>query len=296
MKTGKLTGVGVGPGDPEHITLKALKAIKTADILMLPAKSREACRAYMIAEEACEIFNREIASLKGTGSYFKTNSTSETVSDNTSNADPDNISDDISGRDTDGKATEHIVNNNSNKNQFIDISDKDCIFEPFPMKMDKQSLHNFHTNVANKISSLIADGKNVVFLAIGDPCIYSTFHYIASIIKDEGYETEWINGIPSFCASAARLGISLAQNNEPIHIIPGKCDLNDIKELKGTRVIMKPSRTDPAFRDYIKEAGSRDGCSVYWVSECGLPGERIAYKASEIPEDMGYMSVVIIRE
>jgi precorrin-2 C(20)-methyltransferase len=241
MTTGKLTGVGAGPGDPEHITLKGLKAIRMADVLMLPAKSREECRAYMIAKEACGIFNREY-------------------------------------------------------NANINIEDKECMFEPFPMSMDKQALCNFHTNVADKISSLVKKGKHVVFLAIGDPCIYSTFHYIASIIKDKGYETEWINGISSFCASAARLGISLAQNNEPIHIIPGKYDLNDLKALKGTKVIMKPSRTDPDFRAYIEEVGSQDGCSVYWVSECGLPGERIAYEASGIPEDMGYMSVVIIRD
>ena len=37
MKTPKLTVVGAGPGDPDLITLKAIKAIKTADVILYDA-------------------------------------------------------------------------------------------------------------------------------------------------------------------------------------------------------------------------------------------------------------------
>ena len=37
--TGKLYGVGVGPGDPELITLKALRLTKEADILVFPGEN-----------------------------------------------------------------------------------------------------------------------------------------------------------------------------------------------------------------------------------------------------------------
>ncbi|MEM3382931.1 MAG: precorrin-2 C(20)-methyltransferase [Nitrososphaerales archaeon] len=36
---GKIIGIGIGPGDPELITIKALKALKTADVICVP-KSR----------------------------------------------------------------------------------------------------------------------------------------------------------------------------------------------------------------------------------------------------------------
>lgn len=36
-KQGRLIGVGLGPGDPELITLKGLKALQTADVIFYPA-------------------------------------------------------------------------------------------------------------------------------------------------------------------------------------------------------------------------------------------------------------------
>lgn len=34
--TGKVVGIGIGPGDPELITIKALKALKAADVICIP--------------------------------------------------------------------------------------------------------------------------------------------------------------------------------------------------------------------------------------------------------------------
>ncbi len=33
---GKFIGIGVGPGDPELITIKAMKALKAADVICVP--------------------------------------------------------------------------------------------------------------------------------------------------------------------------------------------------------------------------------------------------------------------
>ena len=38
-KTGILYGVGVGPGDPELVTLKAVRIVRECDTVILPAKS-----------------------------------------------------------------------------------------------------------------------------------------------------------------------------------------------------------------------------------------------------------------
>ncbi|WP_117879676.1 uroporphyrinogen-III C-methyltransferase [Aureibaculum luteum] len=49
LKTPKLTVVGAGPGDPELITLKAIKAIQAADVIMYDALINEALLEYASA-------------------------------------------------------------------------------------------------------------------------------------------------------------------------------------------------------------------------------------------------------
>ena len=46
---GKLVGVGVGPGDPELITLKAVRVLEEADVVVHFAKSGNAGNARAIA-------------------------------------------------------------------------------------------------------------------------------------------------------------------------------------------------------------------------------------------------------
>ena len=59
--TAGLYGIGVGPGDPEWITLQALETIQACDMLVLPAESRQMCYAYRIVEPVCpEIADKQI--------------------------------------------------------------------------------------------------------------------------------------------------------------------------------------------------------------------------------------------
>ena len=54
MDRGILYGVGVGPGDPELLTVKALKVIKDADVIALPvsgAADKKQITAYQIVEK-----------------------------------------------------------------------------------------------------------------------------------------------------------------------------------------------------------------------------------------------------
>ena len=51
---GKLYGVGVGPGDPELLTLKALRLIKDNEVIAVPGKEIQASVAYQIVKGAYE--------------------------------------------------------------------------------------------------------------------------------------------------------------------------------------------------------------------------------------------------
>ena len=49
MHRGKLYGVGVGPGDPELMTRKALRLLRECDGIAVPQKDKDRCFALRIA-------------------------------------------------------------------------------------------------------------------------------------------------------------------------------------------------------------------------------------------------------
>ena len=61
MNKGKLFGVGVGPGDPELLTLKTARLLKECDVVAFPGKDKDKCFAFTIAKDAVpEIEEKEL--------------------------------------------------------------------------------------------------------------------------------------------------------------------------------------------------------------------------------------------
>ena len=79
------------------------------------------------------------------------------------------------------------------------------------MTKDEAELKAMHEEFYEKYKTLIMDGYKLAFLTIGDPTVYSTFGYIMRLAKKDGIEIEVINGITSFCGSAAAAGILLCE-------------------------------------------------------------------------------------
>jgi precorrin-2/cobalt-factor-2 C20-methyltransferase len=223
---GNLYGIGVGPGDPELLTLKAVKIMKECDVIAIPAESKESCIAYLIAVQAVP----ELA--------FK---------------------------------------------EILPVS--------MPMTKDKEVLRLSHEKGAADVIELLDSERKVGFLTLGDPTVYSTYMYIHNRVKLRGYETEIINGIPSFCAVAATLGISLAENKDQVHIFPASYDLSDALSLQGTKIFMKMGKKLNEVRNKIKEAK----LEAYMVENCGMENEKIYKTIEEFPEEAGYYSLIIIK-
>ena len=53
MRRGKLIGLGVGPGDPDLITVKAVRALQAAPAIAFIAAAGRASRAREIAAPNC---------------------------------------------------------------------------------------------------------------------------------------------------------------------------------------------------------------------------------------------------
>lgn len=224
---GKLFGVGVGPGDPELLTLKAVRVLEECDILAIPSKEKETCTAYQIAKKACP---------------------------------------------------------------FIDK--KEILSVDMPMTKDPVRLEESHQAGACSIEEKLKAGLSVAFLTLGDPCVYSTYLYVHKKVADSGYQTEIVNGIPSFCAAAAKLNIGLVEKEQPLLIIPGSYPIKDLLSLPGTKVLMKSGRK----MGQVKEALEETDLKVSMVENCGMEDEKIYQTLSDIPEQSGYFSLIIAKE
>lgn len=181
------------------------------------------------------------------------------------------------------------------KKSFPEIDSKEILPLDFPMTKDETILKNAHITAAEKICKKLEEGKNVAFITIGDVTIYSTFSYIKNLVEEKNYNTQMVNGIPSFCAAAARLGISLSEQDEEIHIIPGSADLQQAFNLEGTLIFMKSGKRLLELKEFLQKKQTSHYFDFYAVSNCGMENEKIYSKSDELSEDSSYLTTVIIK-
>ena len=61
-----------------------------------------------------------------------------------------------------------------------------------------------------------------------------------------------IPGVPSFCAAAAALNISLCDGGEPLHILPASYDgTEELLHLEGNKVLMKSGKSLEEWKDKL---------------------------------------------
>ena len=236
-------GVGVGPGDPQLLTLKAIKCISACDVIAVPVSKAESLEPEFTEEEKEEI-------LSGCAAY-----------------------------------------------QIVlpvcpEVQNKSKLYLPMPMMKDKEKLKQIHDLCAHKASEVLQMGKNVAFITLGDPTVYSTCLYVQKRLVKMGLDTELIPGVPSFCAAAARMRMGLAENKEEIHIIPASYRVEESLRLPGTKVLMKAGRKMADVKRIVKE----QKLSVKMVENCGMDSERVYESVDEIPEETSYYSLMIIKE
>lgn len=173
-----------------------------------------------------------------------------------------------------------------------ELAEKELLAIPMPMSRDPGRVTAFHERGAARIVEVLETGRDVAFLTLGDPTIYSTYMYLHRRVAERGYPTEIVSGVPSFCAAAARLGESLAERDQALHIIPSSYPIADALPLPGTKVLMKSGKKIGAVRETLLTYGG----NVSMIENCGMEGERSFHGAAEIPEDAGYYTLLIVRD
>lgn len=225
--SGILYGIGVGPGDPELMTLKAVRKIRECGVIAVPGRAPEESTAFQIAVKVCP-----------------------------------------------------------------EIREKVLVGIHMPMTKDETKLRESHETGAGILGGYLLKGEDVAFLTLGDPTVYSTYLYLHRMLREQGFTAEIINGIPSFCAAAARMDTGLAEKDQPLHIIPAAYEMENSLKLSGTKVFMKAGKNLPKLREKL-EAQNLSG---KMVENCGMRDEKLYGCIEEIPQEAGYYSLIIVKE
>ena len=147
----------------------------------------------------------------------------------------------------------------------------------------------------DRVCALLDGGKDVAFLTLGDPTVYSTYLYLHRKVTARGYEAEIIPGVPSFCAVAARLGAALCEKSERLLIVPASHkDVDDCLDVDANLVFMKAGREIGALKEKLAEKGLLERASM--VANCGMEGEAVYPRFAELIDGSGYFSVVLVKK
>ncbi len=224
-------GIGVGPGDPEFLTLKAVRILKEVDIVVCPEAKKN------VGSVALNIAN-------------------------------DYLKDDI-----------------------------ERLYMTFPMVHDKDVLEKQWAENAHIIGEKIKEGKNVAFITLGDPTVYSTYMYMVPFLKKENVEIVTIPGITSFTAVASRMNLPLALGDESFGIVPlmeGCESAEKALDIFDNVVIMKPSHDNIKLASILEEKGLQD--SFVLIEKVATEQERIVHDINELKKGkVPYLSTMIVK-
>lgn len=231
----KIYAVGVGPGDPELLTRKAERIIRSADVICAPTGAADAASyALSIVED------------------------------------------------------------------LIDPSRQEVLPLVFPMRKDQEGLDAFWEEAAAQVAERVRHGRDVAFITIGDPFLYSTFLYLYRIFRERYPElsVEIVPGISSITAAAAVAGVPLGMAAERIAILPTTYEDAELRETFArydTVVLMKVNRVFDRVYALLKELGL-ERCGVF-VSRVGSADEEVVFDLERlVGEKLDYLSLLIVRK
>ena len=222
-RKGSLYGVGVGPGDPELLTMKAIRILQGSHVIFVPDSGGSRRAALNIVQD-----------------YLR------------------------------GKELQTVR---------------------IPMVRDEAALDEAYTAISDRICEILEEGKQVSYITLGDPSIYSTYTEIHNKVRERGFRADMIPGVPSFCAAAAALNQSLCDGDQPLLVIPASAENGDDLIRRSNKVYMKAGKSILKLQEELRESGELKGASM--VENCGMQGERIYPEFEALQEPSGYFSLVI---
>ena len=231
---GRLYGIGIGPGDPKLVTVRAKEILDRVDIVFAPKSSEDGTSCARAIVESVTAEEKAFAELT------------------------------------------------------------------FPMTKDKSILNRYWGRAAHKIAKEINKGKEVAFVTIGDPFIYSTYVYLLKTLRKDFSDiaVETIPGVSAFNAAASAADFALVEGNERLAVVPVSSDLKGLKEALeeyDTVVLMKIGLKLNRVISLLKKLDLLKHAVL--VSRVGHKDERIIHDLTSLRDKrIGYLSVIIVKK
>lgn len=183
---------------------------------------------------------------------------------------------------------------------FLDRARQEVVIQVFPMRKDQAGLAEFWESAAAEVVAKVRQGREVAFITIGDPFLYSTFLYLYRVLREKypDVPVEVVPGISSINAAAVAAGVPLGQASERIAIIPAafeEANLRQVLHEFDTIVLMKVSRVFDGIYALLQELGlERNGV---FVSRVGSPDEEVVTDLiTLVGQKLDYLSLLIVKK
>ena len=141
--------------------------------------------------------------------------------------------------------------------EFLDETRQRIVVHQFPMTSDPARLVPAWQEAAALIAAHVAGGRDVAFITIGDPLLYSTFIYLLRIFREvyPQIAVEIIPGISSINTAAAAAGAPLAEADERIAIVPATAGMEKVVEALNAFDTVVLLKVKPLFGELLEVLG-----------------------------------------
>jgi precorrin-2/cobalt-factor-2 C20-methyltransferase len=184
--------------------------------------------------------------------------------------------------------------------EFIDRTRQEVLVQVFPMRKEQDGLAAFWEKAAADVAERVRQGKDVAFVTIGDPFLYSTFLYIYRIFRAHYPEipVEVVPGISSINAAAVAAGMPLGMAADRIAVLPTTYEDEELRKTFrefDTVVLMKVNRVFDRVYALLKELGLDRKAA--FIRRVGSAEEEVVFDLGRlVGKELDYLSLLIVRK
>lgn len=156
------------------------------------------------------------------------------------------------------------------------------------------AMSDFYDDCERRVGAHLAEGRDVVLLAEGDPLFYGSAMYLHDRLSTR-FDTAVVPGVPAFVAATATAGVPLVRHTDVLTVLPGTLPVPELaRRLADTdaAIIMKLGRTFPGVRDALEQAGRLEG--ALYVERASMAEERYLPVADVDPATVPYFSLIVV--